>query len=154
MAYFPELTPSRRSIALSDYPVKTYRSLSGKIYKRAYGNRPYGMTMELEFANITQDKVKLIFDHYYGQDGTLTGFNLTSAAKNTLVLADFANGSDLKRQLQEGDPYLVITGQTGKTAAEAGLGMKWYYQEPPAIESVFKGISTVTVRLVSEFVNE
>ena len=112
------------------------------------------MTMELEFANITEDKVKLIFDHYYGVSGTLTGFNLESATKNTKVLADFTNNSDLKRQLQEGDPYLVITGQTGKTAAQAGLGMKWYYQEPPAIESVFKGISTVTVRLIAEFTNE
>ncbi len=125
MATFPSLKPTSRNFRLGDYPSKVYRSLSGAIVKRSFGNRATGYSLELEFANIQDSDLDKILDHYLGQDGTLLGFALPSA-----VVAG----------------YDTSTGNKIRTPA----GIEWFYAEPPAVESIIKGISTVRVVFVGE----
>jgi hypothetical protein len=49
---FPAIKPTTRTFTMGDYPSKTYTSLSGVIFKRAFGNRQTGYTLNLTFRNI------------------------------------------------------------------------------------------------------
>jgi hypothetical protein len=81
---FPSIKPTTRSFSLGDYPSKTYRSLSGAIFKRAFGNRQTGYTLDLTFRNIGDTSelrthsgtAKEIMDHYTDVDGTFKSFTL------------------------------------------------------------------------------
>lgn len=125
MATFPSLKPTSRNFQFGDYPSKTYRSLSGAIVKRSFGNRATGYSLELEFANIQDSDLDKILDHYLGQKGTLLSFALPSA-----VVAG----------------YDTATGNKIRTPA----GIEWFYAEAPTVESVIKGISTVRIVLIGE----
>lgn len=127
MAEFPSLVPTARKFALGQYPVKTYRALSGATIRRSFGNKPAGYTLDLEFANVSEAIVNLICDHYNGQGGGTEGFVVPAA-----VFAGYSG------TLQ------------GKVRAPAGI--EWLYVGPPGISSVIKDISSVTVQLVGEIV--
>jgi len=125
MADFPALKPTSRSFQLGQYPIKTYRALSGAVVRRSFGNRPFGYTLELEFANVPEATVNSICDHYNGQGGGTLGFTVPKE-----VFAGYSS------TLQ------------GKVRTPAGI--EWLYVEPPSVTSVIKDISSVTVRLVGE----
>jgi len=125
MADFPALKPTARSFQLGQYPIKTYRALSGAVVRRSFGNRPFGYTLELEFANVPEATVNSICDHYNGQGGGTLGFTVPKE-----VFAGYSS------TLQ------------GKVRTPAGI--EWLYVEPPSVTSVIKDISSVTVKLVGE----
>jgi hypothetical protein len=125
MADFPSLVPTARSFALGQYPIKSYRALSGATVRRSFGNRPFGYTLELEFANVFEATVNSICDHYNGQGGGTVGFAVPAA-----VFAGYS------ATLQ------------GKVRTPAGI--EWLYAEPPSITSIKADISTITVSLVGE----
>jgi hypothetical protein len=127
MADFPSLVPTARSFALGQYPIKSYRALSGATVRRSFGNRPFGYTLELEFANVFEATVNSICDHYNGQGGGTEGFAVPAA-----VFAGYS------ATLQ------------GKIRTPANI--EWLYAEPPSITSVKVDISTVTVSLVGEII--
>lgn len=133
MAAFPKIKPTNRSFTLGDFPVKTYRSLSGKVIRRSFGNKPFGATIDLSFENITEAKAKEIYNHYYGQQGTLTGFTLPAEVYAGLT------ASELGQLFTQGGPNANT--------------LEWLYSEPPEMQSVYKGITTVSVKLVAEFLN-
>jgi hypothetical protein len=125
MANFPALKPTARSFQLGQYPVKTYRAMSGAVVRRSFGNKAFGYTLDLEFANIPEATVNTIIDHYNGQQGGTLGFIIATA-----VFAGY-----------------TVTLQ-GKVRNPSGI--EWLYAEPPSVSSVIAGISTVTVKLVGE----
>jgi hypothetical protein len=125
MANFPALKPTARSFQLGQYPVKTYRAMSGAVVRRSFGNKAFGYTLELEFANVSEATVNTIIDHYNGQQGGTLGFIIATA-----VFAGY-----------------TVTLQ-GKVRNPSGI--EWLYAEPPSVSSVIAGISTVTVKLVGE----
>jgi hypothetical protein len=125
MANFPALKPTARSFQLGQYPVKTYRAMSGAVVRRSFGNKAFGYTLDLEFANIPEATVNTIIDHYNGQQGGTLGFAIATA-----VFAGY-----------------TVTLQ-GKVRNPSGI--EWLYAEPPSVSSVIAGISTVTVKLVGE----
>ena len=130
---FPKMKPTTRSFTMGDYPSKTYTSLSGAVFKRAFGNKATGYTMNLTFNNIgdTQElrslsgTTKQILDHYNSVYGTFEKFNLPDRM--------FAGMND---EL--------------KGVIKAPSNISWRYAEPPRVQSVRNGISTVSVRLVGE----
>lgn len=144
MADFPRIKPTRRSFTLGEYPVKTYRSLSGKTIRRSFGSRPYGATIELSFENVAESVFNQIYTHYHTQQGTIVGFQLP-----TEVLAGLTASSDIARQLREGEPFLVLQ-SLGRGNGTAN-NMEWFYAEVPSVESTQRGLSNITVRLVAEF---
>lgn len=125
MAVFPSIRPTGRSYSPGQFPTKTYRGLSGATVKRVFGNRSFGHVINLQFENISDANTKAILDHYYGQFGNYARFTLPDAAFS-------GTSSALKAVLQ------------------APTNILWEYAEPPQVESVFNGRSTVTVRLVGE----
>jgi hypothetical protein len=59
MANFPALKPTARSFQLGQYPVKTYRAMSGAVVRRSFGNKAFGYTLELAVRR-TYQKPQLI----------------------------------------------------------------------------------------------
>ena len=125
MAVFPSIRPTGRSYSPGQFPTKIYRGLSGATVKRVFGNRSFGHVIDLQFENISDANTKAILDHYYGQFGNYARFTLPDAAFS-------GTSSALKGVLQ------------------APTNILWEYAEPPQVESVFNGRSTVIVRLVGE----
>jgi hypothetical protein len=125
MANFPSIRPTGRSYSPGQFPTRIYRGLSGATVKRIFGNRSFGHSIELEFANITDANVKLILDHYYAQGGNYTRFALPNEI--------FSGMSDSLRDV-----------------VQAPTNILWEYAQPPQVESVFNGRSAVTVSLIGE----
>ena len=125
MADFPRLTPTARNFQLGQFPVKTYRALSGVTIRRSFGNRPFGHTLELEFQNVPEATVNTIIDHYNTQSGNTEGFRL---------------------------PPRVFAGYSAslRNRAQNPAGNEWLYAEPPVIKSVLRDRSSITVNLISE----
>lgn len=126
MAVFPSIRPTGRNYIMGQLPMKIYRGLNGGTVKRVFGNRLLGHTIELNFQNISDANAKLIVDHYNGEYGSYGRFTLPDA-----VFSGVDNSALL-------------------STLKAPTSIQWEYAEPPAIETVFKGRSTVTVRLVGE----
>jgi hypothetical protein len=125
MADFPALKPTARSFQLGQYPVKSYRAMSGATVRRSFGNKPYGYTLDLEFANVPEATVNTICDHYNGQGGGTLGFTVPAE-----VFAGYSS------TLQ------------GKVRTPAGI--EWLYVEPPSIRSELRDRSSISVKLVGE----
>jgi hypothetical protein len=125
MADFPSIVPTARNFQLGQYPVKTYRALSGAVIRRSFGNRPFGHTLDLQFDNVPEATVNAIIDHYNTQGGGTLGFALPAT-----VFAGYSTGL--------------------RNRAQNPTGIEWLYAEPPAISSVIKDRSSVTVKLVGE----
>lgn len=125
MAIFPSIRPTGRSYSPGQFPTKVYRGLSGATVKRVFGNRSFGHSIDLQFENISDADTKVILDHYYGQFGSYARFTL---------------------------PDAVFSGMstTLKGVVQTPINILWEYAEPPQVESVFDGRSTVTVRLIGE----
>jgi len=125
MAIFPSIRPTGRSYSPGQFPTKVYRGLSGATVKRVFGNRSFGHVIDLQFENISDADTKAILDHYYGQFGSYARFAL---------------------------PDAVFSGMstTLKVVVQTPANILWEYAEPPQVESVFNGRSTVTVRLIGE----
>jgi hypothetical protein len=125
MAVFPSFTPSQRSFKPGIYPQRSYRSLSGVVTKRTFGNSPSQATLEMSFNNVPDSTAASIIAHYNSQ----TAANLRFLVDNTLggidaSLTDYANGST--------------------------DNLRWEYSGPPEVQSVRPGRSTITVSLIGE----
>ena len=130
---FPEMVPTTRSFTMGDYPSTTYRSLSGAIFKRNFGNKQTGYRLDMTFRNIgdstqlrtNSGAAKQILDHYETVEGTFQGFTL---------------------------PEMIFSGMDaglrGKIQKPADIS--WRYAAPPQVQSVKANVSTVTVRLIGE----
>ena len=144
MANFPSIKPTGRNFTLGEYPTKIYRSLSGKTVRRSFGNRPFGATLEMVFENVNETVLSLIYAHYHGQCGNTEGFSLSNE-----TLAGLDSSSNTFAQLKAGDPYIILQ--------QAGIGsgnpttMLWFYESAPEVESKYRNLSTISVKLVSEF---
>ena len=130
---FPKMVPTTRSFTMGDYPSKTYRSLSGTIFKRNFGNKQTGYRLDMTFRNIgdfTQLRLdsgtaKQILDHYEQASGTFEGFAL---------------------------PDFVFRGMDNSLEGviQAPSGISWRYAAPPQVQSVKANVSTVIVQLIGE----
>ena len=125
MADFPSIVPTARSFQLGQYPIKTYRTLSGAVIRRSFGSRPFGHTLDLQFDNVPEATVNTIIDHYNTQGGGTLGFTLPAT-----VFAGYS--ADLRNRAQN------------------PTGIEWLYAEPPSVSSVLRDRSSVTVKLIGE----
>lgn len=125
MAVFPSYIPTRRNFTPGIFPQKSFRTLGGTVAKRTFGNVAYGAKLELEFTNITDDKVQEIIAHYQFQTQRTQRFQL---------------------------PDSVVAGMNNAlaTSVKAVSTLRWEYEGPPAIESIFPGISVVSLSLIGE----
>lgn len=124
-AQFPGIKPSERSFRLGQYPVKSYRALSGATVKRAFGNRAYGYELQLSFTNIADAVTAQLIDHYEATSGGFERFTL---------------------------PAELFVGMSSTLAGkiQSPTQIKWEYTNPPEVKSVINGRSTVTIDLAGE----
>lgn len=124
-AQFPGIKPAERSFRLGQYPVKTYRALSGATVKRAFGNRAYGYELQLSFNNISDAVTTQLIDHYDATKGGFERFTL---------------------------PAELFVGMSATLASkiQSPTQIKWEYTNPPEVKSVINGRSTVTINLAGE----
>tara|TARA_B100000902_G_C27059965_1_gene788621 strand:- start:399 stop:806 length:408 start_codon:yes stop_codon:yes gene_type:complete len=128
---FPEIKPSTRKFKMGDIPSKTYTSLSGAVFRRAFGNKKSNYTLDLTFKNIpdTTDvdfrSTEHILDHYDGTEGTFSSFSI---------------------------PNSVFAGMEEAVSdyIQAPANIKWRYAKPPEVQSVQSNLSTVTVSFIGE----
>jgi hypothetical protein len=122
---FPQIKPSGRSFKLGSFPVKAYRALSGATVKRAFGNRPTGFQLKLEYDNISDASTELLLAHYNNTSGGFTRFTL---------------------------PDTLFAGMTSTMRGyiQAPTSIKWEYAAPPDVQSVYVGRSRVSISLVGE----
>lgn len=133
MAAFPSLRPTQRTISMGQPPIKEYRSLSGTIVRRSFGNKRFSYLVDLTFENIPEASVSLIWDHYHDNQNLQNGFSLPDA-----VFSGYSTNEQIGRP--EG-----VTSRVNRMA-----NITWFYIEPPNVESVERSRSTVQVRLSGE----
>lgn len=129
MAAFPSLTPTARRFTPGIYPQRSFRTLSGVVARRTFGNLPYGAKLELEYSNVPDATVNTLLDHYHSQTAANARFRLSS---NVTV----AMSSDVADEV------------TGLSANRGNL--RWEYEQPPQIESVRPGRYNVSISLLGE----
>ena len=124
-AQFPGIKPAERSFRLGQYPVKSYRALSGATVKRAFGNRAYGYELQLSFNNISDAVTSQLIDHYNATSGGFERFTL---------------------------PAELFVGMSTTLAGkiQSPTQIKWEYTNPPEVKSVINWRSTVTINLAGE----
>ena len=130
---FPNIKPTTRSFTMGDVPSATYKTLSGAVFRRAFGNTITNYTLTLTFVNIGDSEellsnsgtTKDILSHYELAQGTFNTFVLQA---NTFVGMDDAVSGYVK----------------------APANIEWRYAKPPEVKSVKINLSTVSVNLVGE----
>ena len=119
---FPSLTPSSRQFGSGNFPVSTYSAADGAEVRILRGNLRTGATLQLVYNAIADSEADLFIDHYESQKGSFLSFPMSTGA---------------------------LKGYEGDTASiDAGPNNQWRYASPVSIQSVYPGVSNVTVNLV------
>jgi hypothetical protein len=126
---FPNIEPTSRSFSAPKWPTSGITSQSGVTTRRLWGSRPSQAQLSLNFANITDDNAALILAAYNDAKGATTDLTLPSILFN-------GASTNLTNWLN---------------TFSTGAGMKWFFsEEPPTVESIAPGRSSVNLRLVAE----
>ena len=123
---FPTIPPTGRTFDPGDFSNTKYKANSGAEFRILYGSKRTGMKVQLSYQNITDAQAELFLDHYDSMQGTFQQFELT----------DGANGM---KAGWEGN---------GDAIGAVAWGSQWRYERAPQLQSVYPGVSTVTVNLI------
>lgn len=133
MSTFPSFKPAQRSVSMGEMPIKTYRALNGITVRRSFGNQRFAYRVELSFDGLIESKLAAIWDHYHDDINIREGFPL---------------------------PDSIFSGYSGNNDANNNTGfisrvnrfpqIRWFYAEPPQIESVALSYSNVKVVFIGE----
>jgi hypothetical protein len=118
----PSIVPSQREFTLGQFPIKTYRALSGATVKRSFGNKPNSYKLSLFYQNLHDPDTVELLRHYRDTSGGFERFRLPNG-----LFAGMTN--NLQGFIQS--PYDI----------------QWEYVGPPTIQSVYREISNVTIEL-------
>jgi hypothetical protein len=123
MANFPAVTPTALDFTAPEFPVKSNTSLSGVVSRRIFGNRGSRSVLSLSFDNVTDAVATEFFNTWNEAKGQLDSLALPAAV---FTGAD----ASLTAYLSDGGDQLV-----------------WHFAEPPQVQRVKPGISSIRVRL-------
>ena len=123
--YFPNIVPTKRQFEAGEFPMKTFKSQSGVESKILYGQRRASMKFKLRFDNINDLQVEEILTHYDERLGSYKTF---------LLRPDKAQSSGW---------------EGGSGIYKNAFYSRWRYASSPSVVQIQKGISSVTVDLVS-----
>lgn len=130
---FPNIQPTSRSYTPGDRPRELFRAQNGATTAVQFGKRVVDSSLQLTFANISDDQAMEIFQNFIevndvDGDGNWDYVEFPFEAV-TGAMAGISN-EGLRRVMAETPGY-----------------RKYRYLEPPTVTSVFPGRSTVTVNL-------
>lgn len=118
----PATVPTAREINFGKWPVKTFRFNNGAEIRRLFGNRRTEMELTLTYENISDNAADSFKNHYESVNGEFEAFDI---------------------------PSETYQGWSAGNALFVNSGNRWRYKEPPTVENIKPGISTVKVILVS-----
>ena len=119
------ITPSTRSYSPGEYPQVEFEAQNGVKTVIRYGKHRTGSSLSLGFDNILDSDAAAILKNYEDinsiwDEVSFTGTNVINGADSTL------------------QPYFV-----------EGSGLKWRYDGPPEVTSVYPGRSNVECKFVA-----
>lgn len=126
---FPSIAPSRRTLRLAEPPVKIYKSLSGSVLVRSFGDKLSNYILDLNYQSIEETDLNRIWDHYHDITNLNNGFQIPEILFSGYGFGQSSDFSGFKDRVLNRD------------------GIVWYYAEPPSVESVSTSFSNVTVKL-------
>lgn len=124
---FPDLVPTARQYKPGAFAEEKFVAQNGAVTRLRFGNRLFNSSLSLTFKNISDDDADLILKNY--------------------------------RQVMSGRYRAVFSSQNGSGGASPNLrqwfeeiptGLMWKYEEPPVVQSVRPGLSTVTCKFTGE----
>jgi len=123
MANFPALTPSSMEFTAPEFPVKANTALSGVVSRRIFGNRSSRAVLNMNFDNLADDVAVEFLNAWKdarGQLDTLTVPSIVFDGADAALIAFIADGGD---------------------------DLAWHFAEPPQLQRVKPGISSVSTVL-------
>lgn len=126
---FPSIAPSRRTLRLAEPPTKLYKSLSGSVVVRSFGDKLSNYVLDLNYQSMTEADLNKIWDHYHDITNLNDGFSIPK-----ILFSGYGFGRE------EG-----FQGFAERVLERTDI--TWYYAEPPSVESVSTSFSNVTVKL-------
>ena len=123
---FPPLIPSGRRYSPGIYPQAEFVALNGATTTLRYGNRRFDAELDLTFQNISDAEATNILRLY---EETMVADDWV-----TFTTSDGAGGAD--------EPLADYIREVG------GSNLRWRFNEPPSVDSVRPGLSTVSVRFI------
>ena len=130
MTAFPDVKPSRRSYTPGRFSYTQFEAQNGAVSLLRYGDRRTNAELNLGFDNINDEYAQAIIDNY---DSVMTDTDGEVTFSTKSGLAGLSKGS-LRNEVEHGGDNLV-----------------WRYAEPPTVQSVQPGVSTVSCRFVGIF---
>ncbi len=127
---FPRISPSTRSYSPGEYPQVEFEAQNGVKTVIRYGKYRTGSSLTLGFNNISDDDAALILDNYVEVNGE---WNYVTFNRG------FATAGMEPSNLRG---YFTETNSSG-------LGLKWRYDGPPEVTSVYPGRSNVQCKFVA-----
>jgi len=124
---FPSTAPSTRSVNYGDYPVKSVQMMDGFETRILYGSKRVGVELQLAYNNIADAIAEQFLSDYDTQRGTFGTFPLPSSTTD-----------GMEQGLANQIPGVSDT--------------QWRYAGPPTVNSVYPGVSSVTVTLLAVLV--
>lgn len=125
MATFPALTPTASDFTAPVFPVRSNVSLSGVTSRRLFGSAPARALLRLTFSNIQDSTALTILEAWNEARGPVDPLTVPS---------EVLGGTDLDLRA-----YMLAGG---------GTALVWHFTEdPPQLQRVKRGISTVQVAL-------
>lgn len=121
MADFPSLAPVARRYSAGTFPMTVEAGFGGGGIRFLHSTVKSGIELDLGYENLTQAEVKLIRDHYRGQDGGHQSFLL---------------------------PNTIWAGQSSVTNI-AATGTRWKYAGVPEENQKSGGYVDISVSLIS-----
>ena len=116
---FPNLTPTNRSYRPGRQSETVFQGQNGSTVIVAFGGKFVNSQLELQFANISDASAQLILNHYAS------------------VIEDDYVVFNTERGLKGMSAGLIGEMQTGNDL------LRYRYREPPQVQSVYPGVSTV-----------
>ena len=125
---FPTIAPSSRNYSPGKYSYSEFKALNGATTRMIYGNRRSDAELSLGFKHISDTQAASILAHYETITPTSDWASFTTS--------DVAAGAS--------------TAMANYLREVGGSGLRWRYAEPPTVESITPGISSVDVKLVGQ----
>jgi hypothetical protein len=123
---FPAIAPSSRRYNPGKYPSSEFKALNGATTTLRYGSRRFDAELELGFLNITDDNAAAVLQVY--------------------------------EQVTKADDWVTFTAADGAVGASGSLtaylrevggsGLRWRFSDPPTVDSVVPGRSSVQARFI------
>ena len=126
---FPKISPSTRTYSPGVFPETMFQALNGATTRIAYGNRATASKMSMGFKGLTDSEAMQIIKCYENVNGSWVGGIRFWTDRG---LAGIENGSNLYYQHRERDANL-----------------KWRFENPPQITTIYPGLHDVTCNFVS-----